>query len=96
MTPDLLTLAFAEALRPLVQAEVAAAFAAHVAAQPAPVDVRSTCSVAEAAAELGTTPRNIRRWISTGRLRASRAVMAGSSRVRITRASVDGMRRGAT
>jgi excisionase family DNA binding protein len=56
----------------------------------APASRPSTCSVAEAARELNTTTRTIKRWISAGRLHASRVVPgAGSSRVRITRASVD-------
>jgi len=49
----------------------------------------TTCSVAEAAAELEVTPRTIKRWIAAGRLQASRAVQSGSSRVRIARDSVD-------
>lgn len=57
---------------------------------PAPTrPATATCSVAEAARELGTTPRTIRRWIAMGRLQAARAVLSGSSRTRIPRESID-------
>ena len=55
----------------------------------APASRPATCSVAEAARELNTTPRTVKRWISAGRLHASRPVLGGSSRLRITRDSVD-------
>lgn len=56
----------------------------------APESRPATCSVAEAARELNITTRTVKRWISDGRLQASRVVPGGgSSRVRITRASVD-------
>lgn len=55
----------------------------------APASRPATCSVAEAARELSITPRTVKRWISAGRLHASRPVMGGSSRLRITRESID-------
>lgn len=93
---DPIATAIAEALRPIIRAELEAALAAHNTMQPAHADRgQPNCSVAEAALELGASERQVRRWLAAGRLRGSRAVLSGSSRVRIERQSVDALLRGA-
>ncbi len=57
--------------------------------EPRPVaDADAILSADEAAALAGVTPRTLRRWIASGRLRAGRTHVAGSGRVRVRRADV--------
>lgn len=74
---------------------VRAAVRDELGARPPTPARPATCTVAEAARELGTSTSTIKRWIATGRLQASRAVLSGSSRVRISRESVDRLMRDA-
>lgn len=72
----------------LIDHRVRAAMRDELGARP-PAKASPTLSVAEAATLLGASKSTVKRWISTGRLQASRAVLSGSSRVRISRESVD-------
>lgn len=49
------------------------------------------CTVAEAAKTLRCSPRNIRRWIATGRLQSFRIVQAQQARVLIPRPSIEAL-----
>jgi excisionase family DNA binding protein len=83
----IVTLTLAE-LGEVIDDRVRAAVRDELGRRPPPKPV-STCSVAEAARELGTSPRTVLRWVGSGRLQGSRAVQSGSSRMRIARDSVD-------
>lgn len=58
----------------------------RAATRPAPLS--STMSVEEACDELGVGKKTVRKHVRTGRLRASKLAPGGSSRLRITRESV--------
>jgi excisionase family DNA binding protein len=49
------------------------------------------CTVPEAAEALRTSPRNVKRWIASGRLLAARVVRSGGSRVLIPRSSIESL-----
>lgn len=49
------------------------------------------CTVAEAARALRTSPRNLKRWIASGKLLTARVVRRGGSPVLIPRASIEAL-----
>jgi hypothetical protein len=49
------------------------------------------CTVADAAKMLRCSPRNIRRWLATGRLQSFRVVQAQQARVLIPRTSIESL-----
>lgn len=81
-----------EQLTELVRSAVAAAVAEVLAVSgPATPPERDRLTTAEAAQACRCSERQIRRLLSSGRLRATRLTSGGSSRLLITKRSVDAL-----
>jgi excisionase family DNA binding protein len=77
-----------EQLTELIEAAVSRALVNQRAVAPAPL-ARARLTVIETAEILRCSPRQVRRLIALGRLRASKLEKGGSSRVLIARSEVD-------
>jgi excisionase family DNA binding protein len=77
-----------EQLTELIEAAVSRALRNQPAAGPAPL-ARARLTVVETAEILRCSPRQVRRLIAVGRLRAAKLGQGGSSRVLISRGDID-------
>lgn len=82
-----------EQLEALVRDAVASGVAEALAANAPPRRAQGSdrLTVTEAAEALRCSPRQVRRLVSSGRLRATKIASGGSSRVLVTRGSVDAL-----